>query len=189
MHGLVPAIGQVNGDRSNYRFGMVSGPATQYGACNFKVEFKQRIAEPADHLKGHIARVHLYYADRYNLRLSGQQQQLLAAWDRQYPVTHAERERDIKIAKVQGWNNPYISGDKRWGEQQRKSQVPLKVADSADTPKVAEGSVRGNRNSRIFHIEGKCPSYDRVADHNRVEFTSASEAIAAGYRIAGNCSL
>lgn len=192
LHGLVPAIGQVNGDRSNFRFGMVSGPASQYGDCSFKVDFKQRIAEPADHLKGHIARVHFYYADRYNLRLSHQQQQLFAAWDRQFPVTQAERERDKKIAKVQGWSNPYISGEKRWGGSGSESSVNVKTVKpmtSSRTPDQIEGPVRGNRNSRIFHVKGKCPSFDRVAERNRVEFTSVSEAVAAGYRMAGNCQL
>lgn len=48
------------------------------------------------------------------------------------------------------------------------------------------GAVRGNRNSKIYH-RPDCPSYSRVGEKNRVEFSSAAEAISAGYRIAGNC--
>lgn len=49
-----------------------------------------------------------------------------------------------------------------------------------------EGAVRGNRNSRIYH-RPDCPSYDRVAAHNRVPFESKTAAEKAGYRLAGNC--
>lgn len=49
-----------------------------------------------------------------------------------------------------------------------------------------EGSVRGNRNSMIYHWEA-CPSYNDIAPRNRVPFESREEAEAAGYRAAGNC--
>ncbi len=46
--------------------------------------------------------------DQYNLTLSRQQTQLFNAWDKMYPVTDWECERDERIAKVQGNHNPYV---------------------------------------------------------------------------------
>lgn len=48
------------------------------------------------------------------------------------------------------------------------------------------GSVRGNRRSKVFHLPG-CPSFDRVSTKNRVPFKNTDDAVAAGYRRAGNC--
>jgi hypothetical protein len=46
--------------------------------------------------------------------------------------------------------------------------------------------VRGNRNSKIYHVPG-CRNYDDIAMRNRVIFKTEAEAVAAGYRKAGNC--
>ncbi|WP_286597308.1 sunset domain-containing protein [Thiopseudomonas alkaliphila] len=46
--------------------------------------------------------------------------------------------------------------------------------------------VRGNRNSKVYHLSN-CPSYDAMAERNRVLFNSESEAKSAGFRKAKNC--
>ena len=64
------------------------------------------------------------------------------------------------------------------------------VSEASHAPNlkaVVSRAVRGNRNSKVDHLESGCPSYDRVSTSNRVEFSSEEEAKAAGYRIAGNC--
>ena len=58
--------------------------------------------------RGAIARTYFYMRDRYQLNLSRQQTQLFTAWNKQYPVTAWECERDERIAKVQGNHNPYV---------------------------------------------------------------------------------
>ena len=70
LHNLVPAIGEINGDRSNYRFSLLPQTRGQYGQCAFKVDFKARKAEPPPATRGMIARIYLYMADEYKLRLS-----------------------------------------------------------------------------------------------------------------------
>lgn len=109
LHNLVPAIGEVNGDRSNYRFGFLLDTPEMYGACDFKVNFKERKAQPPVEKRGNIARIYLYMADRYEFRLSQNQRKLYEAWDRTYPATEWEIERNQQIAEVQGWDNPYVS--------------------------------------------------------------------------------
>lgn len=108
LFNLVPAVGEVNGDRSNYRFGELTHIGNMYGQCDFKVDFKQRVAEPPREKRGMIARIYLYMSDRYAFRLSDQQRKLYNAWDRLYPVSDWELERNDRISAIQGWDNPYI---------------------------------------------------------------------------------
>jgi deoxyribonuclease-1 len=98
LYNLVPSIGEVNGDRSNYRFGMLEGEERRYGTCDFEIDFKQRVAEPDPAIRGDIARIYFYMSDTYNIRLSKQQQRLLEIWGRQDPVDDWERERKRRIA-------------------------------------------------------------------------------------------
>ena len=109
LHNLVPSIGEINGDRSNYRFADLGNYPDMYGQCDFKVDFKSRRAEPAESLRGEIARAYLYMDDHYTeFRLSKQQRRLMEAWHRMDPVTPWEKERNKRIAGVIGWGNPYI---------------------------------------------------------------------------------
>ncbi|MDR0806113.1 MAG: deoxyribonuclease I [Enterobacteriaceae bacterium] len=109
LHNLQPAIGEVNYDRSNFQFSQWNAQATQYGQCKMKIDFKRKSAEPPERARGVIARTHFYMRDRYHLRLSEQQTSLFNAWDRYYPVTRWECERNRRILKVQGNDNPYVS--------------------------------------------------------------------------------
>lgn len=108
LHNLEPSIGEVNGDRNNFQYGQWNSPADQYGHCAMKVDFKAKVAEPPVRARGAIARTYFYMRDRYHLSLSRQQTQLFTAWDRLYPVTPWECERDNRIAAVQGDHNNYV---------------------------------------------------------------------------------
>lgn len=109
LHNLVPAIGEVNGDRSNFRFSQWNGnKGAYYGQCAFKVDFKGRVAEPPAQSRGAIARTYLYMNQEYRFNLSKSQRQLMNAWDKQYPVSEWECERDKRIAKIQGNHNQFV---------------------------------------------------------------------------------
>jgi hypothetical protein len=73
LHNLTPSIGEINADRSNYRFGVLPTTPKQHGDCDFKVDFKGRTAEPRDEVKGQAARIYFYMHDRYNMLMSQQQ--------------------------------------------------------------------------------------------------------------------
>jgi deoxyribonuclease-1 len=173
LHNLVPSVGEVNGDRSNYRFAEIVGEPSDYGACQFEVDTRQRLAEPDDAVKGQIARIYFYMHDYYQLPLSHQEQQLYVRWHQQFPVSEWELERDRRIARLMGHNNPYVSGEKQW----------------LLTSQIAEDTamIRGNRNSKIYHLPQGCPGYNQIGEANRVLFSSEQEAQQAGYRRAGNC--
>lgn len=108
LHNLVPSIGEVNGDRSNFALGMVTGKPTQYGACPMVVDFKAKTAMPPEHARGASARIYLYMAERYKLRLSNQDRRIYEAWNRQYPVSEWEKWRNQATACAMGWGNPYV---------------------------------------------------------------------------------
>lgn len=108
LHNLEPAVGEVNGDRGNFAYSQWNGSEKQYGQCEMKIDFKLKQAEPPARARGAIARTYFYMRDQYNLRISRQQTQLFTAWDKLYPVTQWECERDQRIAKVQGNHNPYV---------------------------------------------------------------------------------
>jgi len=108
MHNLVPAIGELNGDRSNFRYGMIAGEARHYGTADFEVDFRHSLAEPAPIIRGDIARTYFYMEKTYGLRLSDKQRRLFEIWDREDPVDGWERQRNERIAAIQGNRNPFI---------------------------------------------------------------------------------
>lgn len=112
LHNLVPVVGEVNGDRSNFRFAMLSTPKReqdwQYGACRFVVDFPGRKAMPPEYTRGTIARTYLYMSERYAINLSSSERKLFNAWHKQYPVNAWERWRNQKNACAQGNANPYV---------------------------------------------------------------------------------
>jgi deoxyribonuclease-1 len=172
MHNIVPALGEINADRSNYHFDEIAGDSFEYGACKFQVDSRLRIAEPRDAVKGQIARMYFYMHQRYGLQLSEVLQRRYLQWDAQFPVTAWEMERDRRIARVMGHHNPFVTGELSWAL----------VLDP-----VMDAQIRGNRNSMIYHLFEGCPGYSQIAEQNRLLFESEQAALDAGYRKAGNC--
>lgn len=101
MYNLVPAIGELNGDRNNFSFTHLSGESRRYGAVNFEVDFKARKVEPPEYSKGQIARTYLYFKKTYDLPISKKQLKLYKAWNKKYPITKNEKLIYQKIEKIQ----------------------------------------------------------------------------------------
>lgn len=108
MHNLFPAVGELNADRKNFRFDFEVGKSGQYGQCQFNVDFKARRAKVKEELRGVIARDYLYFNKQYGMKLSKQELQKYEAWNRQYPPSEWEKERNKKVAKQQGNLNEFI---------------------------------------------------------------------------------
>ena len=109
LHNLAPAIGEVNGNRSNYRFAQLPFEAYQYGQCQAKVDFKGRKFEPRDEVKGDVARVNFYFDSKGYIKLSKSQRQLFNAWNKQDPVSEYECTIHERKAKLQGEVNPFVA--------------------------------------------------------------------------------
>lgn len=108
LFNLVPAIGEINGDRSNYAFAWLAQSPHQYGACPMVVDFKARKAMPRARVRGMIARTYFYMSQRYGLRLSKQDRQLYEAWSHTYPAQGWEHQRNQRIACIMGWGNSFV---------------------------------------------------------------------------------
>jgi len=109
MHNLVPAIGEINGDRSNFKYGMIEGEKRAYGQVNMEVAFSNKKAEPQESVFGDIARVYFYMRDRYGLRISKTQEKMFIAWNNIDPVSSWEKEKNQMVKKLQGDENLYVT--------------------------------------------------------------------------------
>lgn len=106
LHNLWPAVGELNGDRSNREFGYVAGEPREYGECDFEVS--KTAVEPPDEVRGEIARSYLYMAKVHGLPLTSIEQKTFHEWNLLDPPTEWELERDRRIAKVQQNHNPFV---------------------------------------------------------------------------------
>ncbi|WP_289830057.1 endonuclease [Crenobacter oryzisoli] len=108
---LVPAIGEVNADRSNYSFSawQRGNPHPQYGQCPMIIDSKMKKVQPPEPIRGRIARIYLYMHQTYALRMSRQDSQLMCAWSREHPVDDWELRRNKRIRALQGSDNPFVT--------------------------------------------------------------------------------
>lgn len=116
LYNLVPAIGEVNAARKDYRFGMLEdNRSNQYlEGCNMVINDRNHVVDPPDRVKGMIARAHLYMADTYEFRLSTKQKSMYIKWNKAYPPSPWELRWAEKVNQIQGNQNDYI-------EQYRKN--------------------------------------------------------------------
>lgn len=107
MYNLYPAIGAVNAMRSNFNYAMLAGKPSTFGTCEMKIA--DRRAKPPARARGQISRSYLYMQDAYpQYRMSRQQEQLMGAWDKMYPVDQWECTRAKRIEAVQGNENRFV---------------------------------------------------------------------------------
>lgn len=109
MHNLVPAIGEVNGNRSNYRYAAGKPKIGQYGKCNVQVDFKNKRAYVDESIKGDIARAYFYMSEKYKIRLSKSERKMMEIWSKNDPVDKWEITKNKRIEKYQGNKNRFIT--------------------------------------------------------------------------------
>ena len=64
--------------------------------------------------------------------------------------------------------------------------VSSNQSENQTSPDTVDLKIKGNRNSKIYHLPG-CPNYNDISDKNIVWFKTHEEAKSAGYRMARNC--
>lgn len=134
VNNLVPAIGEVAEDRSDYPFGEVAGEPRLYGACDLEVDAAANVVEPPDRMRGDIARVHLYMHAAWGdaVPLTPAQVEQFQAWHADDPPDAWELERAAKIQAAQGFAHPWLPAD-------------ASAATVADAPAPTEDSPAGAR--------------------------------------------
>lgn len=108
MHNLFPTIGELNGDRNNFKYDFELASSTQYGQCQFNVNLQEKRARVQENIRGVIARTYLYFVQEYKMQISKQERQKYEAWHKKYPADNWEVERNRRIVQVQGNLNHYI---------------------------------------------------------------------------------
>ena len=106
LHNLVPSVGQPNALRSNKRYGLIDGEERKLGACDF--EWSSTLTEPAENLRGDVARVWLYMHDRHGLVLLPGEMSRFRKWSCDDLPDQWERVRNSRIRSIQGNGNSYI---------------------------------------------------------------------------------
>lgn len=105
MFNLVPAVGEINNLRADFSFGEIPGEKREFGKCDFEIQ--NRIAEPADHIKGNIARIYSYMNAAYpgfNI-INEKNRSIFEQWSKLDPVDKDECDHYLKIEKIQGNQN------------------------------------------------------------------------------------
>lgn len=202
LFNLKPAIGEVNGDRANFAFAELPAQQPQYGACAFKVDFAKKLAEPRHEVRGDIARIYFYMADKYALALPKSQQQLLLKWHQDDPVDAREQLLGQRIAQQMGHPNYFVTGVRQWEIGYQPTGYGLPAVDqpsnagatrvktgksTSQTTEKLSSDVLGNNNSKIYHL-AHCPGFSQVSVKNQRWFQSVNEAEQAGFRKAKNCN-
>lgn len=108
MFNLMPAVGEINGLRSNYSYAMIPGEKKQFGKCDMKIEGRK--AEPPPGKRSDIARAYFYMDWAYpgHRVVSKKNKKLFKAWGKADPVNAWECERCRRIEKIQGNENPFV---------------------------------------------------------------------------------
>ena len=108
MHNFYPSLKEINKLRGSAPFGIVKGEARKFGQCDFELDLKQRIVEPAPASRGNIARAMFYMMDSYGLKIFQRQAELLQRWHRDDPPDDWEMRRNDIIDKLQSTRNRFI---------------------------------------------------------------------------------
>lgn len=108
LNNLVLAIGELNGNRSNRKFGMLPDTENQYGDVDVKISFSKDLIQPRADIRGDIARIHYYMRWKYDLVLTLREERMFAVWHYNDPVSNEERQRATRIEFIQQTLNPFV---------------------------------------------------------------------------------
>lgn len=105
---LRPTVGQINRDRSNYLYGVIDGEPRVYGACDFEVDFKEKIVEVAPEIRGDVARILLYMNLQYDIPIPDEYLSQMRDWSIHDPAGTRECELNRRIEAAQGHGNSLL---------------------------------------------------------------------------------
>lgn len=113
LHHLYPTDSEMNNRRASYEFGDVLSPKVTL-KCPIVELGHQEVGDgspvfeaPLKH-RGNVARSIFYFATRYQLRISPEQEAALRRWNTEDPIDQAERDRNAAIQAEQGNRNPFV---------------------------------------------------------------------------------
>jgi endonuclease I len=111
MHNLFPSDSEMNSRRSSLRFGNVLEDMEELKCDVSRLGSSEKgevvFEPPADH-KGNVARAIFYFAARYEMKISDEEEATLRDWNEEDPVDEAEVLRAEKIFQLQHTRNPFV---------------------------------------------------------------------------------
>lgn len=108
LHNLFPARTDINDERSSMPFANIKGEKRRYGKCDFEMDGKRRVVEPADAARGEIARAMFYMAETYGFEIFRKQAKMLKEWHFKDLPSKIEKQRNDIIEKIQGTRNMFV---------------------------------------------------------------------------------
>lgn len=108
---LLPAIGELNGLRSNYTVAEIPGEKREFGKCDFEIESKK--VEPPEEMKPVMAAIYYYMQESYGKQvavniISNKNDKLLQVWyNKPMPAWACSWAKRVK--SVQGNDNRFMS--------------------------------------------------------------------------------
>lgn len=112
LHNLYPSIGEVNKERSNYKYTEYLSDISNiesFGSCQMYISPHNHRAIIPIRSRGIAARAYLYMSYQYKILLDRNQLELYLKWDKAYPPNRNECLRNQLIAEVQGNENPFLT--------------------------------------------------------------------------------
>jgi deoxyribonuclease-1 len=109
LHNLVPAVGAINALRSNYSFTELNLSKSE-NLCNRGFNLLNRKVTPANDIKGDIARIYFYMANKYPGRgiISKKNQKMFDSWSNSDPVSPEECRLSMLKSALQGDQNLFV---------------------------------------------------------------------------------
>jgi deoxyribonuclease-1 len=160
LYNLQPAIGEVNGLRSNYQIGEIDGEVREFGKCD--IEIKNKKVEPAPKIRGDIARTYLYMEQTYPQYIKFNQsiKKLIIKWDLDDPVDTWECKRANLISKIQGNTNKILQNNCSNNNKNSsvKASLPNNKKQDQDITINKSKTSQSNKNlnkSKIGSFKGK----------------------------------
>lgn len=113
---LIPAVTQLAWARGHRKAAELAASEARFQGCSFDLppdSAQGYTFEPPASSKGNIARVYLYFVDRYALPIEAERLATYKAWSQADPVDEQERRiHDALMAKTKTCN-PYVLGKKQ----------------------------------------------------------------------------
>ena len=112
LHALYPVRSRVNSQRGNHPFGEVTEQSGTSLCDDAKLGYNEQAHykqfEPADEIKGDIARSLFYFSVRYKMPIDQTQEKFLRKWHKQDPVDLVEQSKNEQVFRLQYTRNPFV---------------------------------------------------------------------------------
>ena len=132
---LVPAIGEINADRSNFEFDSKNpNKKSKYRKCGVHIDKNSKKIQVPDRIKGQVARAYLHMEKEYGMELSNQDKKLFEAWDKKFPMT--AREKMIRNRKMASVKKYQMRQKRRLASTSRRTSARIMNAKPKAVPKI-----------------------------------------------------